>query len=359
MTVNGASTGPAPHEITTPSARGQDSVVQSKKLGCRLAWLALFALLLSAAVVASLLFGSNNLPPDQVVAALNGTGSDQARTIVMEQRIPRTLVGIAVGAALAIAGSLMQSLTRNPLAEPGLMGVNAGAAVAVITSVVLFGVMGIWQYMIAATIGGAVAAVLVYTLGRGRDGSIVKLALAGVAISAALSAISQGLILADQDAYNEFRLWVSGSLEGRGMSIAATVGPVIALGVLVALIVAPAINALSMGEEAATSLGVSVKTTQNLTLLAVTVLAGSATAAVGPIGFVGLAVPFVVRALLGNDVRWVNYGSALLGPVWLLGADILARVLVAPQETQAGIVATLAGAPVFLFLMTRRKVEAL
>jgi ferric enterobactin transport system permease protein fepD len=253
----------------------------------------------------------------------------------------------------------MQSLTRNPLAEPGLMGVNAGAAVAVIGSVVVFGVMGIWQYMVAATIGGALAAVLVYTLGRGRDGSIVKLALAGVAISAALSAIAQGLILADQDAYNEFRVWVAGSLEGRGMDIASTVGPVIVLGMLVAFFVAPAINALSMGEEAATSLGVSVRTTQNLTLLAVTVLAGAATAAVGPIGFVGLAVPFVVRALLGNDVRWVNYGSALLGPVWLLCADVLARVLVAPQETQVGIVATLAGAPVFLFLMTRRKVEAL
>ncbi len=143
------------------------------------------------------------------------------------------------------------------------------------------------------------------------------------------------------------------------MDIASTVGPVIVLGMLVAFFVAPAINALSMGEEAATSLGVSVRTTQNLTLLAVTVLAGAATAAVGPIGFVGLAVPFVVRALLGNDVRWVNYGSALLGPVWLLCADVLARVLVAPQETQVGIVATLAGAPVFLFLMTRRKVEAL
>ena len=143
------------------------------------------------------------------------------------------------------------------------------------------------------------------------------------------------------------------------MGIVSTVGPVIVVGVLIAFVVAPAINALGMGEEAATSLGVSVRTTQNLTLLSVTVLAGAATAAVGPIGFVGLAVPFVVRALLGNDVRWVNYGSALLGPVWLLGADILARVLVAPQETQAGIVATLAGAPVFLFLMTRRKVEAL
>lgn len=340
--------------VQQESTSRQGSVIQGQKLGKRLAFLFLFAVLLAGAVAASLLFGSNNLPPDEVLAVFNGTASEQAQTIVMEQRIPRTLVGLA-----AVAGSLMQSLTRNPLAEPGLMGVNAGAAVAVIASVVVFGVMGIWQYMIAATIGGALAAVLVYTLGRGRDGSIVKLALAGVAISAALSAIAQGLILADQDAYNEFRVWVAGSLEGRGMDIASTVGPVIVLGVLVAFFVAPAINALSMGEEAATSLGVSVRTTQNLTLLAVTVLAGAATAAVGPIGFVGLAVPFVVRALLGNDVRWVNYGSALLGPVWLLCADVLARVLVAPQETQVGIVATLAGAPVFLFLMTRRKVEAL
>ena len=346
-------------DVQQESTSRQGSVIQGQKLGKRLAFLFLFAVLLAGAVAASLLFGSNNLPPDQVLAVFNGTASEQAQTIVMEQRIPRTLVGLAAGAALAVAGSLMQSLTRNPLAEPGLMGVNAGAAVAVIASVVVFGVMGIWQYMVAATIGGALAAVLVYTLGRGRDGSIVKLALAGVAISAALSAIAQGLILADQDAYNEFRVWVAGSLEGRGMDIASTVGPVIVLGMLVAFFVAPAINALSMGEEAATSLGVSVRTTQNLTLLAVTVLAGAATAAVGPIGFVGLAVPFVVRALLGNDVRWVNYGSALLGPVWLLCADVLARVLVAPQETQVGIVATLAGAPVFLFLMTRRKVEAL
>ena len=295
--------------------------------------------------------------------SIDGFLHPEANTIesklIWAKRAPRTAAALLVGAALAVSGVLMQALSRNPLAEPGLMGVNAGAAVAVIGSVVVFGVMGIWQYMVAATIGGALAAVLVYTLGRGRDGSIVKLALAGVAISAALSAIAQGLILADQDAYNEFRVWVAGSLEGRGMDIASTVGPVIVLGMLVAFFVAPAINALSMGEEAATSLGVSVRTTQNLTLLAVTVLAGAATAAVGPIGFVGLAVPFVVRALLGNDVRWVNYGSALLGPVWLLCADVLARVLVAPQETQVGIVATLAGAPVFLFLMTRRKVEAL
>lgn len=216
--------------VQQESTSRQGSVIQGQKLGKRLAFLFLFAVLLVGAVAASLLFGSNNLPPDQVLAVFNGTASEQAQTIVMEQRIPRTLVGLAAGAALAVAGSLMQSLTRNPLAEPGLMGVNAGAAVAVIASVVVFGVMGIWQYMVAATIGGALAAVLVYTLGRGRDGSIVKLALAGVAISAALSAIAQGLILADQDAYNEFRVWVAGSLEGRGMDIASTVGPVILLG---------------------------------------------------------------------------------------------------------------------------------
>ena len=184
-----------------------------------------------------------------------------------------------------------------------------------------------------------------------------------MAISAALVAVAQGLMLSNQDAFDEFRVWVTGSLEGRDISVAQAVAPVILVGLLLAFFVAPSINALSMGEEAAISLGVRVYQTQNLTLLAVTLLAGAATAAIGPISFVGLAVPFVVRAIMGNDVRWVNYGSALLGPVWLLMSDVLARVIMAtpehPQETQVGIIATLAGAPLFLFLMTRRKVEAL
>ena len=338
-------------EVPTTALSGHGA-----KTAQRITWLIVFAALLGASIIASLLFGSNNsISLQAVLDAFNGTASPQTSIIVFEQRIPRTIVGITCGAALAVAGSLMQSLTRNPLAEPGLMGVNAGAAVAVVLSVFIGGVMGIWQYMVVAVIGAAIAAAAVYVLGRGKDGSIVKLALAGVAISAALGSFTQGLILINQDAYNEFRLWVAGSLEGRGVAI----GPVIAAGVLLAFFVAPAINALSMGEDAAISLGVSVQTTQNLTLLAVTVLAGAATAAIGPISFVGLAVPFVVRALLGNDVRWVNIGSALLGPVWLLGTDVLARVLQHEHETQVGIVATLAGAPVFLFLMTRRKVEAL
>ncbi len=174
--------------------------------------------------------------PETIVETLAGQSTPESHAIIFEQRIPRTLIGIACGAALAVAGSLMQSLTRNPLAEPGLMGVNAGAAVAVILTVVLFGVLGIWQYMIAAAVGGAIAATVVYILGRGRDGSIVKLALAGVAISAALAAVAQGLMLSNQDAFDEFRVWVTGSLEGRDISVAQAVAPVILVGLLLAFL---------------------------------------------------------------------------------------------------------------------------
>ena len=213
-------------EVPTTALSGHGA-----KTAQRITWLIVFAALLGASIIASLLFGSNNsISLQAVLDAFNGTASPQTSIIVFEQRIPRTIVGITCGAALAVAGSLMQSLTRNPLAEPGLMGVNAGAAVAVVLSVFIGGVMGIWQYMAVAVIGAAIAAAAVYVLGRGKDGSIVKLALAGVAISAALGSFTQGLILINQDAYNEFRLWVAGSLEGRGVAIAVAIGPVIAAG---------------------------------------------------------------------------------------------------------------------------------
>ena len=215
-------------EVPTTALSGHGA-----KTAQRITWLIVFAALLGASIIASLLFGSNNsISLQAVLDAFNGTASPQTSIIVFEQRIPRTIVGITCGAALAVAGSLMQSLTRNPLAEPGLMGVNAGAAVAVVLSVFIGGVMGIWQYMAVAVIGAAIAAAAVYVLGRGKDGSIVKLALAGVAISAALGSFTQGLILINQDAYNEFRLWVAGSLEGRGVAIAVAIGPVIALSLI-------------------------------------------------------------------------------------------------------------------------------
>jgi len=342
-------------EVPTTALSGHGA-----KTAQRITWLIVFAALLGASIIASLLFGSNNsISLQAVLDAFNGTASPQTSIIVFEQRIPRTIVGITCGACAHLTRPANNARNVHCIRHSKGGVRTIVGCVAVVLSVFIGGVMGIWQYMVVAVIGAAIAAAAVYVLGRGKDGSIVKLALAGVAISAALGSFTQGLILINQDAYNEFRLWVAGSLEGRGLAIAAAIGPVIAAGVLLAFFVAPAINALSMGEDAAVSLGVSVQTTQNLTLLAVTVLAGAATAAIGPISFVGLAVPFVVRALLGNDVRWVNIGSALLGPVWLLGTDVLARVLQHEHETQVGIVATLAGAPVFLFLMTRRKVEAL
>lgn len=331
----------------------------TRRTQSRIFYLVLFTAFFLLGVLLSLGLGSNLLSPIEVVNALQKNTPSVAHNILWEQRIPRTFLAIACGMALAVAGSLMQSLTRNPLAEPGLLGINAGASVFVVLSVVLFGVLDIFGYMVAAFIGSAVTGVGVYILGRGRSGSIVKLALAGVAISAALSAVNQALILANQDAYDEFRFWVAGSLEGRGTDIFFAILPTTAVGLLVALWVTPAINALSMGEDAAVSLGVNVKLTQFITLVAVTILAGSATAAIGPISFVGLAVPFIVRNSMGNDVRWVTLGSAILGPVWLLLTDVVARLIIIPEETQVGIIATLLGAPLFIVLMSRQKVEAL
>jgi ABC-type fe3+-siderophore transport system, permease component len=266
-----------------------------------------------------------------------------------------------VGAALGLAGALMQCLTRNPLADPGILGVNSGAALAVVLSVALFGLSGVNTYMWAAFIGAGAAAVAVYLLGAtGRAGANpVRLALAGVAVSAALGALTQTVILADQDAFNEFRYWVAGSLEGRGVDIAMATTPLIALGAALGLVLSPSLNALALGEEAAKGLGVRVEATRTLTALAVTLLAGAATAAAGPISFVGLAVPVAARAVLGPDQRWVALASLLLGPVWVLGADVLARVIIAPQELQVGVVAALAGAPCFIAMVRTKKVAAL
>ncbi|MFW0178410.1 FecCD family ABC transporter permease [Rothia sp. CCM 9418] len=335
------------------------SPAQTVRYTQRIRWIILFVVLSCIGIVLSILFGSHSLTLHDIWSALTGHSSGIEEKIIWEQRIPRTLLAILCGAALAVSGSLMQSLTRNPLAEPGLLGINAGASVTVVLSVIFWGVLSIGHYLIASFIGASIAAVAVYFLGQGTSRSIVRLALAGVAISAALSALNQALILSNQDAFNEFRFWVAGSLEARDMSIVYAVAPVIGVGLILAFVVTPAIHALSLGEEAAIALGVHVRRTQFLSLLAVTLLAGSATAAIGPISFVGLAVPFIVRYVLGNDVRWVTSGSALVGPLWLLLADVIARIIIAPQETQVGIIATLVGAPLFIVLMSRRKVDAL
>ncbi|MFT3888914.1 MAG: iron chelate uptake ABC transporter family permease subunit [Arachnia sp.] len=316
---------------------------------------------LVVAVLLSLSLGSKDIPVLDAWALLFAPDGSSASTVLHELRVPRTLLGVVVGAALGVAGGLMQSLTRNPLADPGILGVNAGASVAVVLAVAVTGVSGMGFYLWFAFAGAALASAAVYVLGTAHHHAATptRLALAGVAISAALQALTQTIILADQTAFNEFRFWVSGSLEGRLYPVLLSVLPFIAAGLVLALLLAPALNALALGTETGKALGVRVQRTRVGAMVALTLLCGAATAAVGPIGFVGLAVPFAARLLVGSDQRWVTVFSAILGPAWLLGADVIARLVVRPEEAPVGVIAALLGAPVFVAIVRRRKIAAL
>ena len=317
--------------------------------------------ILAVCIVLSLSLGSKDIPIGRTWALLLSPDDSSASTVLHSLRIPRTILGVVVGAALGVAGSLMQSLTRNPLADPGVLGINAGASVAVVLVVALTGVSGIGFYMWFAFAGAALASAAVYALGTSRQQAAtpVRLALAGVAISAALQSFTTTIILADQTAYNEFRFWVAGSLEGRLYPILWAVLPFIVAGLAIAILLAPALNVLALGAETGRALGVRVRRTRTLTMLAITLLCGAATAAVGPISFVGLAVPFAARLIVGSDQRWVTAFSAILGSAWLLAADVIARIVVRPDEVQVGIIAALVGAPVFVAIVRRRKIAAL
>jgi iron complex transport system permease protein len=317
--------------------------------------------ILVLAVLLSLSFGSKDIPVGQAWALLLSPDGSADSTVLHELRVPRTLMALVVGSALGVAGALMQSLTRNPLADPGILGINAGASLAVVLSVALIGMGSITVYLWFAFAGAAAASLAVYLLGAAGKQAVTptRLALAGVAISAALSALTEAVVLSDQAVFNEFRLWVSGSLEGRTLDILLVVLPFIVLGLLIALALAPSLNALALGVEKGRSLGVRVRRTQVLTMVAVTLLCGASTAAIGPVAFVGLAVPFLARGLTGSDQRWVFALSILLGAAWLLSADVIARVIVRPEEIQVGIIAALLGAPFFVAMVRRRKIPAL
>ncbi|MGI8329558.1 FecCD family ABC transporter permease [Actinomadura scrupuli] len=327
----------------------------------RLAGLVVLAVVLLMTMVASIAIGVKQIPLDQSFAGLFAPDGSENALIVRELRLPRTLLGVGVGAALGLAGALMQALTRNPLAEPGLLGVNAGAAMAVVTVIGVFRVDQVLVYVWAAFAGAAATASLVYLIGsRGRAGATpARLVLAGAAINAVFSALTAGVMLLSPRAFNSFRFWQVGSLSGRDLSVFLQIGPFLLAGILLAMCLARPLNALALGEDAGRALGVRPGRTRALGGLAVMMLCGAATAAVGPIAFVGLAVPFAVRTLIGPDQRWVLPYSLLLAPVLLLGADIVGRVLGAPGELETGIVTAFLGAPVFLLLVRRARIPQL
>ena len=326
----------------------------------RSAGLALAFAILALAALFSLAVGARSIPLGDVLDALLHGGSSQDAAIVRSIRVPRTLLGIVVGAAIGIAGALMQALTRNPLADPGLLGVNAGAAAAVVIALSL-GVAGAAGSVWFAFVGAALAAVAVYAIGgAGRGGATpVRLALAGTALTAALTAVIYGVALSDARLLQQFNFWSVGALGGRGRTQLDAIVPFVAVGVVLALALARSLNALALGDESARSLGARVGRTRIGGAVSITLLCGAATAAAGPMYFLGLTVPHAGRAVCGPDQRWVLGYSAVLGAALLLIADVIGRVLVRPSELQAGVMVAVIGAPVFIALVRRKRIAAL
>ncbi|WP_083914193.1 FecCD family ABC transporter permease [Ilumatobacter nonamiensis] len=322
----------------------------------------LLAAAVGLAVLLSLAVGAKSMPWSTVVdAVMSYDSTNTDHLIVRELRLPRTVLGLLVGAALGAAGALMQGVTRNPLADPGLLGVNAGAAFAVVLAIWGFGITSVSGMVWFAFVGAGIASVAVYVLGSAGRGNAtpVRLALAGAALAALLFALTRAVTLLDQATLDQFRFWAVGSLGGRGTDVAGQVVVFIAIGLVLAIGVARHLNALALGEETATALGTKIAATRTVSVIAITLLCGSAVAAAGPIGFVGLVVPHAVRAWFGPDQRWLLPASALAGAAFLLYCDTLGRVLARPGEVQVGIMTAAIGGPVFIVLVRRTRMAQL
>jgi iron complex transport system permease protein len=317
--------------------------------------------LLACLLLLSVAVGSKAIPLPAVVDALvHHTGEGDAY-VVWELRIPRTVAGLVVGIALALAGALVQALTRNPLADPGILGVNAGAALFVALGVTVFGVTSIGGYVWFAFAGALVVTVAVYIIGSAGRGGVdpVHLTLAGVALGAVLTGIVTALLLLDPRAFDRMRQWNAGSIVGRGWEVLLPVLPLLAVGVLLAVVSAAALNAVALGDDLARSLGADVTRTRVVVIVAVTLLAGGATAIAGPIGFVGLMVPHVARWICGPDQRWIIAYTLVLAPSLVLAADVVGRLVVRPGEMPVGVVTAFVGAPVLVLLVRRRTASGL
>ncbi|MBF4632964.1 iron chelate uptake ABC transporter family permease subunit [Agreia pratensis] len=317
--------------------------------------LGFFALLVVVllSVGASLLLGSRSIDVASVFDAVfsRGTASVE-QMVVLDLRVPRTIIGLVAGAALGLAGALMQGLTRNPLADPGLLGVNAGASLAVVAAIAFFGVTAPSGYVWFAFGGAALAAALVYAVASGRTGpSPLSLTLAGAATTAVLTSFITLILLRDLDTLAQFRFWSAGSLVGRDVSTVATVSPFLVVGAAAALLLGRSLNSLALGDDVARGLGQRVGLTRIVAGVAIILLCGSATSLAGPLVFVGLVVPHIVRRFVGADYRWILLWSMPLGAALLVIADTVGRLIAPPSELEAGIVVALIGAPALIVLV--------
>ncbi|MEW2418839.1 iron chelate uptake ABC transporter family permease subunit [Streptomyces sp. NPDC046866] len=314
---------------------------------------------LAAVAVASIAVGAKPMALGDVWHGLfhfTGTADD---VVVRDLRVPRTLLGLMAGLGLGLSGAVMQALTRNPLAEPGILGVNAGAAAAVVSAISFLGAATMSAYVWWALLGAAVVSVVVYVLGGTRSATPVRLALAGTAASAALVGYINAVQLLDSRALDKLRFWTVGSLASATMDTVRQVAPFLLAGAVLALALGRPLNAMALGDDTARALGAHLTRTRIAAMAAVTLLCGAATAACGPIVFVGLMVPHLVRILTGPDMRWVLAYSAVLSPVLLLGADVIGRIVTRPAELQVGVVTAFIGGPVFIHLVRRKRMAQL
>ncbi|CAM5538338.1 Iron ABC transporter permease OS=Streptomyces alboniger OX=132473 GN=CP975_07425 PE=3 SV=1 [Streptomyces alboniger] len=341
-----------------PDSRAETAPAPPGRRAIRTTGLLVAVAVLVLVFLASIAVGAKSMPLEQVWHGLfhdTGTYGD----VVVGERLSRSVLGLLAGVALGLSGAVLQALTRNPLADPGLLGINLGASAAVVTAISFFGVTSLSGYVWFAFVGAALVGVLLYALGGARGATPVRLALAGTAISAALYGYLQAVMIMDGAALSRMRFWTVGSLASAGMHTIQQVLPFLAVGTVVALGLARPLNAMAMGDDTARALGAHLTRTRALSMAAATLLCGAATAACGPIVFVGLMVPHIVRSFTGPDMRWILPYAAVLSPVLLLGADVVGRVVARPAELQVGIVTAVIGAPVFVFLVRRRKVAQL
>jgi iron complex transport system permease protein len=315
---------------------------------------------LLVAVLLSLAMGARSIPPSEVIdALLHGGHSDNAE-VIRNMRVPRTLIGLMVGAALALAGTVLQGITRNPIADPGILGISQGASVGVVLAIAFAGIHSLTGYVWFAFTGAAIASVAVYAVASsGRGGATpVKLALGGAAINALLVSVTTAVLTTRASALDEFRFWQVGSIGGRESDVVQQIWPFMLAGTVLVLSVARGLDALALGEDVAKGLGQKVATVRIVGGIGATVLTGVGVAAAGPIAFIGLAVPHIARAIVGSDHRWVLPMAALIGPVMLLVSDVIGRVVFPPSEVPAGVMTALIGVPFLVTLVRRKAVPA-
>lgn len=318
------------------------------KIAGLIASLMLFALLFAASIV----YGYADTTWSVVWGAYRHFDGSNGQVIIRDIRLPRAIVASLVGAALAVAGAMMQALTRNPMASPGILGVNAGAGFFVVTGVSFMSLSGQGELAWLALSGAAAAAVSVYVVGSvGREGlTPLKLTLAGATMAALFSSFTSALLISDEKTLDSVFFWLAGSIEGRKMEQIVTMLPFFLVGLLSALLLSKAMNVISVGEEVATGLGQNTFRVKLASLLVVVLLAGGAVSLAGPVGFVGLVIPHIVRGLVGIDYRFVLPYCVVLGSVLLLAADIGARFIAFPKEVPVGVMTAIVGAPFFIYL---------